>query len=385
MNIKIWIYILSGITFASVGWNISQSIIDAVEWFQQFPEIPQSVCVAASLSAGTVLTEIFLSNPTRFKLNLRRLGSPLMTAIGLGSVIGLVAGIVSQLLLSPEIRQFLFFLGSTPVVRTIRWMIIGIAVGIAESSTWKSQSVESGKKSRSQQRFKNNIVAGITAGAVAAIFFEVIKFVFKSSLEEFKEDFQTKYNFSFLGFENFFGLLLLGVVLGVAFYFAISPSYLAALRAGEGFEYSIYNEEPAKINKQNSVKIKDRNNNNKETGYKLEFVSDDSSDTIEEGLSIQLPSRGNISIGSGKNVYIRILGLPPHIADLDIEERVTYLTPNSIHFRQISINGSELNSANKVSLKHNSIITFYCEPNKRKDGKKRFRFVFYNRFLDPEI
>ena len=138
---KLWIYILSGITFASIGWNISQSVIYSIGWFQQFPEIAQSACVAASLSAGTVLTEIFLSNPTRFKLNLRRLGFPVATAATLGFLIGLFAGGVSQFLLIPQIRNSLFFFGSTPAVRIIRWMIIGIAVGITEGLTWRWRSV----------------------------------------------------------------------------------------------------------------------------------------------------------------------------------------------------------------------------------------------------
>jgi hypothetical protein len=381
---KLWIYILSGITFASVGWNISQSVLDSIGWFQQFPEIAQSACVAASLSGGTVLTEIFLSNPTRFKLNLRRLGFPVATAAALGFLIGLFAGGVSQFLLIPQIRNSLFFFGSTPAVRIIRWMIIGIAVGITEGLSWRWRSVESGKKSRSQQRLKTNIRAGMVAGIAAAIIFEFIRLILKSSLEQVKEDFQRNNGFSILGFENFAGLLLLGIVLGVAFYFAISPSYVAALRAGEGFEYSEYNEEPAKINKNKSIKIKDENNNSRETGYRLEFVSKDYLEEIEEGLSIQLPARGTITIGSAPGAHIYTPGLPLHIADLDIEERATFLKPNQAHFRRISINGKGLNSATRFPLKHNSIITFYCEPNKRKDDKKTFRFVFYNRFLDPE-
>ncbi|MFN6535604.1 MAG: hypothetical protein RM021_004440 [Nostoc sp. EkiNYC01] len=382
--IKLWIYILSGITFASVGWNFGQFIIDSIGWFQQFPEIAQSACVAASLSGGTVLTEIFLSNPTRFKLNLRRLGFPVATAAGLGFIIGLFAGGISQFLLIPQIRNFLFFFGSTPAVRIIRWMIIGIAVGTTEGLSWRWRSVESGKKSRSQQRLKTNIRAGMAAGVVAAIIFEFVRLILRSSLEQVKEDFQRNNGFSILGFENFAGLLLLGIVLGVAFYFAISPSYVAALRAGEGFEYSEYNEEPAKINKDKPIKIKDEKNNSIETGYRLEFVSQDYLEEIEEGLSTQLPARGTITIGSATGAHICIPGLPLHIADLDIEERATFLRPNKDNFQRISINGKSLTSASQFPLKHNSILTFYCLPNNRKDDKKRFRFVFYNRFLDPE-
>ncbi|QHG21169.1 hypothetical protein [Nostoc sp. ATCC 53789] len=385
---KLWIYILSGITFASGGWNLSQSIIDSIGWFQQFPEIAQSACIAASLSAGTVLTEIFLSNPTRFKLNLRRLGFPVATAAALGFLIGLFAGGISQFLLIPQIRNSLFFFGSTPAVRIIRWMIIGIAVGATEGLSWRWRSVESGKKSRSQQRLKTNILAGMTAGVAAAIIFEFVRLVLKSSLKQVKEDFQRNNGFSILGFENFAGLLLLGMVLGVAFYFAISPSYVAALRAGEGFEFSEYNEEPAKINKSKPIKIKDDKSNSIETGYKLEFVSknrlEEIEENIEEGLSTQLPPRGTITIGSATGAHICIPGLPLHIADLDIEERATFLRPNKNNYQRISINGKNLTSASRISLKHNSIVSFYCEANSRKDDKKRFRFVFYNRFLDPE-
>lgn len=288
---KLWIYILSGITFASVGWNLGQLLIDTIPWLQQFPEIAQSSCVAASLSGGTVLTEIFLSNPTRVKLNILRLGVPLATAVALGFAIGLIAGFVSQFLLIPQIRRFLFFLGSPPAVRIIRWMIIGVAVGFTEGLSWRWRSVESGKKRRYQQRLKTNVIAGMTAGFVAAIMFEFLRLIFSASTEQIKEDFQRDWGFSLLGWENFAGLLLLGVVLGIAFNFATSPSYVAALRAGTGFEYNPYNDEVAKINKNKTIKVKDQNNNSKDSDYKLEFVSDGLLDEIEEGLSIQLPEK----------------------------------------------------------------------------------------------
>ncbi|MBW4614154.1 MAG: hypothetical protein KME21_12945 [Desmonostoc vinosum HA7617-LM4] len=382
---KLWIYILSGITFASIGWNLSQFVIEYIAWFKQFPELAQSPCVAASLSAGMVLTEIFLSNPTRFKLNLLRLGIPVATAAGLGLFIGLIAGGISQFLLLDQIQKLLFFFGSPPAVRIIRWMIIGIAVGLTEGLSWYWRSVESGKKRRYQQRLQTNVIAGASAGFIAAIIFELLRLIFKLSVESFQDQFKQDWGFSILGFENFAGLLLLGLVLGIAFNFATSPSYVAALRAGAGFEYSKYNEEPAKINKDKPIQVKDQNNNSKESDYRLEFVTNEHLDAIEEGLSTQLPPRGTITIGSEPRAHICIPGLPPHLADLDIEERGALLKPNSKHYRCISINGNILTSSEPRRLKHNSIITFYCHPNRsRKDGKTMFRFVFYNRFLDPE-
>ncbi|GAA6623617.1 hypothetical protein [Scytonema sp. NUACC26] len=380
---KLCVYILCGISFASIGWNLSQFIIDYVDWLKLFPEVVQSSCVAASLSVGTVLTEIFLSNPTRFKLNLLRLGAPVATAVGLGFFIGLIAGGLSQILLIPFIRDFLFFFGTPPVVRIIRWMIIGIAVGLAEGLSWRWRSVEAGKKRRSQQRLKNNLIAGMAAGFIAAIVFEFLRLFIKSSLETIQEDFKQNWDTSILGFENFLGLLILGCVLGVAFRFATSPSYVAALRAGTGFEYNPYDEEPAKINKLKLIEVKDKNNNSKKSDYRLEFVSNENLDIIEEGLSIQLPEKGTITIGSSSKVYICIPGLPLHIADLDIEEHRTSLIPNKKHYKRISVDGKFLDSTNPYPLKHNSIVAFFCE-NPRKDDKKMFRFVFYNRFLDPE-
>jgi hypothetical protein len=112
-------------------------------------------------------------------------------------------------------------------------------------------------------------------------------------------------------------------------------------------------------------------------------VNDSESERIEEGLSIQLPARGSIHIGSTlnkSNIYIP--GLPKHIAELKISPRETILEPNSRFYKDIEVNGRRLDSKKPISLKHNTILTFYAENNESQ--KQLYRFVYYNRFLDPQ-
>ena len=118
--------------------------------------------------------------------------------------------------------------------------------------------------------------------------------------------------------------------------------------------------------------------------------SNDLTDKIEEELSIQLSPRGKAKIGSAQlkilgsqqfGVNICLPGLPLHIADLDLGPSQTILVPNLKFFNRIEYQGDPLTESTPIKLKHNDLITFYTE---NGNDKKLFRFVYYNRFLDPQ-
>jgi hypothetical protein len=123
-------------------------------------------------------------------------------------------------------------------------------------------------------------------------------------------------------------------------------------------------------------------------------VSESDAEKIEEGLSIQLPAKGIIKIGSvpktkgsdgverGSDIYLP--GLPPHIADIKITRRDAILDPNPTFYNLIELNGRRLTSTKEITLKHNNLITFHVKDNHNPDEPKIYRFVFYNRFLDPQ-
>ena len=363
--IRFWLYILSGITSALVGWNISQFIITDINlsFLNQMREIVVFPCIATSLAIGMVLNEIFISNPSRLSLCWRKAKIPLLIALGLGLILGLIAGGIAQILFLP------LFKIPTKIVRIIGWLLIGITVGVAEGFTWWWQSEASGNKKRFRQRLSTSITGAIMASLVSAILFELLPSLVDTNNPNFRIA------------EDIIGFSLLGLMLGVTFNFTNSPSYSAALRAGAGFEYKGENyvdKDPSQtriIESYPSIK----------TPY-LKFVHDSEEDEIEEGLSIQLPGTGKIIIGSEKNekADISIPGLPVHVAFIEINRREAFLKPNPKTFRDIAVNGHRLTSKRAISLKHNSIITFYSPSKEAPYEEKIYRFVYYNRFLDPQ-
>ncbi len=346
-----YLYILAGITSALIGWNISQFFLTDLGLLKQFPEIILFPCVAISLAIGMVMNEIFISNPTRPKLNFRIAWVSLLIATGLGLISGLIAGGISQVLFLPQIRV------ATPIVRTLGWLMIGCSIGMAEGWTWRWRSIEAGDRKRSQQRFRISVLGASIASLVAALIFELLRLFIGQFPKEFS------------GAEDPIGFSILGMLLGLVFSFTTSPSYMVALRAGTGFEYTGI---------KNSSDIYPRIDR-----ALLNFVSLDE-DEIEEGLSIQLPKTGKIKIGSGAGANIYIPGLPLHIADLELKPRETLLHPNPKFFGCIEINGQHLNSRQPISLKHNYVLTFYGHDEDGSYEKKIYRFVYYNRFLDPQ-
>ena len=262
-----------------------------------------------------------------------------------------MAGLVSQLLYLPY--------DSIPpwIVRIFSWLLVGLAVGLAEGLTWQWRSIEA----RGQQRLIISIGGGMAASVVAALLFEFIRNL--GNLPTW-----------FRQIEDPMGFSLLGLLLGLTFAITNSPSYLAALRAGAGFEYT------------------DSNTTTKSeyptiyTSSNLKFVNDYDEDEIEEGLSIQLPGKGTITIGSdGNKAQIVLPGIGDRAAEISLQSGDAKLKPLAKPYGAIAVNGSKLTSSKQIPLKHNNLLTFYTlKDDDKTDEEKIYRFVYYNRFLDPE-
>lgn len=364
---RTYLYILSGIASALLGWSAGQFIISDLKWLEPWPEMALFPCVAISLAIGMVATDIFLNNPIRPKRNLRSGWFPMSIAGGLGLLIGLGTGGITQVLLHPGVREVIPI--SDRFVRIVGWVLIGGAVGFAEGLTWRWRSVEAGDEKRFWERLKTSAIASSAIALVAALIFELLRQWLDGELPE-----------AFRVWEDPVGFSLLGALLGFALSIATSPSYMVALRAGSGFEYTEYTD----MGSDGSQLTNDEPKIQKHLAPRLKFVSDDYSEKIEEGLSIQLPGRGKkIRIGSGSGAHIYIPGLPPHVADIDLYPGQTLLIPNSQVYGIIEHKGDRLTAASKIELKHNDIIAFHADQG-GYNGKKLFRFVYYNRFLDPQ-
>lgn len=353
---RLYLYLLAGINSALIGWSIGQIFLADLGLFTQFPEIVLFPCVAISLAVGMVANEIFISNPTRPKLSLRIARIPLLIAIALGIGFGLVAGIISQILFAPQIPV------PTPIVRTFGWLLVGVAVGVAEGLSWRWHSIEAGDRDRFVRRLQASVIGSSIASAIAAILFEFLRAILEEMPPAFKRA------------EDPLGFALLGMLLGLTFSITNSPSYLAALRAGKGFEYQrVYSKLPSGAIVTDYPQIQ----------APLRFLSTHEL-RIEEGLSIQLPAQGEITIGSHPDAQIRIPELPTHAAVLKISAREALLEPDVHAYSTVEINGNRLGTARAIALKHNYLVAFYPEDPHHPDAKEIYRFVYYNRFLDPQ-
>ena len=359
---RFYLYILAGLTSALIGWNLGQFFLTDLKILPQFPEITLFPCVAISLAFGMVINEIFISNPTRYKLNLRIAKTPLLISLGLGSLAGLIAGGISQIIfLLPNALP-------SPIIRTLGWLLIGISVGVAEGLSWRSHSIEAGDPQKFRQRFMTSCIGAITASLLAAIFFEIVRNTLKSVITGFRN------------IEDPLGISILGMILGLVFSIANSPAYMGALRAGAGFEYTgfKYDDQPELNQPPKTSPHIDKS--------LLRFVSEGDTEEIEEGLSIQLPNDGTIEIGSelGKS-HIYLPGIPRHLANVIIQNSQILLLPNPKFLSCIEINGYRLTSGKKIRLKHNYVLTFHTtKMDGQKNEEKIYRFVYYNRFLDPQ-
>lgn len=354
---RTYFYTLFGIISAVLGWSFSQIFwLDIGKYFSQRilppdttvlppPDLILLPIVATSLAVGMVITEIFLSNPTRHKANFRVLPSYFWLALISGIVAGLISAICSWIMYASHLPA--------PVVRVTSWGLIGLFTGLGESISWRWRSIE-GATSKAKQRVFKGILFGLLAGLVAAILVEIVRDKIRLG-----------------GYEDPFSFIILGLCLGLFLSLAGSPSYQVALRAGAGFE----------------IFDSDENGNDIDTdrprlqNSRLRFVSEDDWEIIEEGLSIQLPSKTKepMIIGSDSASDIYIPNLPLECASLQIKARdavIKCLAPNSVQINRKTMR----RSGEKATLKHNQILTLYHPDH----PDKFYRFVFYDRFLDPQ-
>jgi hypothetical protein len=323
------------------------------------------------LAVGIVANEIVVSSPTRLRLNWRIpqgiAWKPLFIAAFLGLLIGGLAGGLAQVLFSP------YFDTPEFTVRIIGWLCIGGAVGFAEGFTWRWRSIEAGDPKRYYKRLTVSVIGGSLSSLLAALIFEAF-------FEKLPANWVDP-----------IGFCLMGCLQGIIFSFTTSPSYMAALRAGAGFEHykiprtgtlnpNAGNYNPALAN--NLPRI-----NNQE----LSFVSRRNSQRIEEGLSIRLPETGKLTIGGHSDRDIHLPGIPDLVATLDLSPRSVELFPDENNFSQIALKERRLTDSASFVLKHSHTISFYItdgnfydeDPNRQNGDQYYYRFVLYNRFLDP--
>ena len=102
---RFYLYFTFGIVSSILGWFTSQmlllgtgeSIIDGpLPWLAKFPELLMLPIIAACLGVAMVVTEIFLSNPTRYKANCRVLPRYLQRALLIGTIAGLIAALLTM-------------------------------------------------------------------------------------------------------------------------------------------------------------------------------------------------------------------------------------------------------------------------------------------------
>jgi hypothetical protein len=363
---RIYFYLLAGITSPLIGWNLAQIFITDLGLLKRFPEIILFPCVAVAIALGMILNEIFISNPTRPKLCCQKAVIPCFIALALGIIFGLLSGIISNILFLPQLNI------SAPLIRIIAWLIIGFSVGLTEGLTWRWQTVEAGDYKRFWRRFIISVIGASMASLTAALIFEFVR----NQLTEIPPILRS--------YEDPLGFMILGLLLSLTFSFTNSPSYMIALRAGAGFEYTgedlftdIMDNEDVPI----TVKLK--------PSYPLinthilSFVSNSEQDKIEEGLSIKVADNGKITIGSAPDSDIFIPDIPEQVGVLEIRYRETFLIPHQRFYRLIAVNGFRLSSPRKIRLKHNNLIALFPRE-EEYNSDKIYRFVYYNRFFDPQ-
>lgn len=378
---RYYFYVITGITSALIGWNIGEFFATDLGLLleAQMKEIIIFPCVAISLAMGMVLNEIFISNPIRPTLCIRKALIPLLFALGLGIVFGLAGG---------GLYQLLFYLQQPPsLVRIFSWLFVGFCVGVAEGLSWSWYSIEAGNSKRFRQRLITSVLGACGASILAALIFE-----FLANLDVISPE--------LLGqLDDPLGFSLLGILLGLTFAFTNSPSYLAALRAGAGFEFrrkmphfgsistQLIESKPAIDSSVIQFVGKGNKSGNPVDEDGLDNFLDDHFRNIQEGLSIQLPGKGRVNIGSenNKKAHIILPNISTYVGCIHMEGCNGKLYPSPASYETIWINGEKCDSDDPKILKHGTVIKI-CQVNEQGDinEEKFYRFVYYNRFLDPD-
>lgn len=354
LNLKrVSFYLIAGVCAALVGWGLSQALLlDLAQLFGKqilidHPDFILLPLIATFLAGAMITTEIFVSNPTRYKSNKKVAWKYVSKALIGGLVFGLVMAFITLWLYQTSLPAAL--------VRIFSWTLIGLFIGWAESNSWKARtqkySVSNSMKKAIKKRLLYSKALGFAAGFFSAILIEIIRPIFTMG-----------------GYEDPIGFSLLGLCLGFLLSIVASPSYQVALRAGEGFE-AIAPEfrelPPAKLNSNYSG---------------LHFDYESGLPEIEEGLSIELSVDKNkktriISIGSSRYADIILPNVPEKAAQLEIKPREVTIT--SLHPDTVDIQREPLAKNHPETLRHNQIVTFYHDGSR----DKYYRFIFYNRFL----
>ncbi len=336
-----YLYLIGGLISAVWGWSIGQFFLSDLNLISilPYPEIILFPCLAISLAVGMVLNEIFVTNPTRLKLALKKTIKPLVLSLGLGAVLGLLGGTLA-FIISTSIFEI-----PANLTRIFTWLLLGATVGLTEGLTWKFARYD-----QLQQRLRQSVIISTLAGLLVAITFELFsQQMAKSPLS---------------GLEDLIGFAMLGSIIAVSLGLSFSPSYLSALRAGSGFEYTTqdYQDMQTDYPRINSPILR--------------FVNQNRKKKIEEGLSIALPKvhrSRSIKIGSARDDDIYIPKIPPSIATIELHPRSTFLIPSEEYINNIYINGARVTSDQRILLKHNYLVSFTTL---NKNGQKVYRFIF---------
>jgi hypothetical protein len=169
--------------------------------------------------------------------------------------------------------------------------------------------------------------------------------------------------------------------------------YIVNLKIGEKnnqYQYIRINQKPLNNNNKEIVLhhndvieffTSPNNQNSSQYQYTLIYYTNR---LIEEGLSIQLPEAGIITIGSEVSNHIILPELSPIVAKIILGNNKSTLIrqQNQQNTTQIQVNNAPVIS--KKLLEHYDLITFICQTGTKNNEPKIYRFVYYNRFLDPQ-
>lgn len=398
-----WLYFIVGLLASVLAWSFSQILLvdfkpiwDSLNWtfFAQFPYLIKIFILTIFLAVSMVMAEVFFSHPTRLKQGWKVLKWPLIIAIIVSILGASLSGIMS----------FVFKLTGLPAwtIRLIDWLIVGLVIGFAEGITWFLRTLRKLVLYQTTKEVENDIIKvfnHFVKSISCSLLVSFIVFIFSEIIIK----------------QDIWSFILLGSLLGSALSFIESPNTQFALKAGYGFE---------RIAGGNTTKNNLNPRTYRKCDLKLVYVPRGNKPiTIEEGLSIELPKTGNMNIIIGSDIEqadIIVSDLPHKIATVNINGRkatiknfsnnilkklpseivikprepVNNTTPNpyATAFNNVS-NQPENNSpnldkdsesiddSNDIELYHNTIITLYT---KNQNSRKYVRFVFYDRFLDPE-
>jgi hypothetical protein len=371
---RIFLYVMAGMIAGWSGLIITHLLlyfinIPSSNWFN--PEYILFPIVSICLASSTVLTEILLNNPTRYKNNFAVIPFLLIKV----ALLGLSSGIIASFLISMPTK--FGWTNSFPLLtlflKACGWITIGLAIGIADGYSWKSRTVEGSQESRFKVRLKYNILLGIISGFIAYIVSLFIKMSF-SDIPLISEP---------------IGFIVLGICTSFLFQWLATGNMRFALRAGAGFEmkrtWSDSNKAlnlnyPRIVNDTLNLNCQPIKITNKNEAYFEKYEPDSGyTNMIQEGMSVILPLNGKIVIGSDqKKVDIFVGILPEKAATIIIENRGVFIESHENNC--VFIGAKKLRKFVPERLIHNQVITLH-----KSDQSSTFvRFVFYSQFLSAE-